>query len=91
MKKQTWLDIINTCIAIATLVATIYIGSTSNEIANNIVERDKKQVSKDYLSNFHSTIMNSQDFYQIWRYIDEEKKIPNDAKKASFIDNFEGI
>lgn len=91
MKKCSWIEIVSWITAILTLIATCYIWYTSNKISKDIAQMDKTRTSAEYTAKFYDNIMNNQEFYDIWRAIDEWRQIPSGAKKASFIDVFEWL
>lgn len=78
-------------VSILWVLATIYVWWQWNRIAENVALWHTKQLSKGYCSDFHNTIMNTEEFYNIRQFIDKWEHIPNQMKKLSFIDNFEWL
>lgn len=78
-------------VSILWVLATIFVWWQWNRIAENVALWQTKQLSKEYCSDFHKTIMNTKEFYNIRQYIDKWEHIPNQMKKLSFIDNFEWL
>lgn len=89
--KLKKVDIIHIIIDIIWILVAVFIGIQSNNISKNIAKFNNKQLSKEYCSTFYNTIFNTEEFYNIRRNIDKDGHIPNDAKKTSFIDNFEWL